>query len=420
MTEQERVPRERLYQELWDEPATTVAARYGVTSTAIAKVCTRLNIPTPSRGYWQKTEAGQSPPVEPLPGLEPGDEIEWARGYWSRPRTAPFPPPEAPQPRQDKAERPRTRLKAGHPLTTIGEAIYERAKETDEGFLRPRASGAPDIYASRETLPRALSLATELYRTLEKRGHVVELGHPAREIQRSEIEIREEGAPRNDWDRKRTWTPGRLTIVNIGTVPICLSVFETTRSMEVAYVDGKYVPVNRLPGGRLPLHSWTTRRDTPTGKLNVQAASPYRKTNWVKRWSEADGGSLRSRLNDIADVLEAAAPLIVEQFHEAQRVIAREEEEHREFERRRQAEERERHRLANLKAAREELEEIVQSWGHARRLEDFFRDVEGRIEKLSDGERTEFQERLGGARELLGGVDALARFKKWVPPEGRR
>jgi hypothetical protein len=299
-------------------------------------------------------------------------------------------------------------------------AILEKAKVTDEGFLQPRAGGAADIYVSKECLPKALKLATELYRTLERRGFRVELAHPARSLHRPEVEIREEGKPRNDWNSsRRLWQPYRSTIAILGTVPISIAVFESTRATQVAWVDGKYLPLAQLPGRRPPIHSFEATRDLPTGRLHLQAASPFHRTSWSKRWSDAAGASLRSRLDEIAAEIEGAAPVIVSQYHELQQVLAREHEEAREAERIRLAAEAERRRLANRKAAREELEQIVQGWGHARLLEDFFKDLEARGEDLPPEERQELQRRLASAREILGGVDALAWFGEWIPPDAR-
>lgn len=58
--------RERLFQEVWDEPAETVAKRYGVSGAALAKWCTKLEIPRPQRGYWAKRAAGKKVPIPPL------------------------------------------------------------------------------------------------------------------------------------------------------------------------------------------------------------------------------------------------------------------------------------------------------------------------------------------------------------------
>lgn len=376
--------------------------------------------PGSSAGLLAEEGGGAGGGHVPTSRTSAGDEIEWARDRWGRPRTHPFPAPEAPRPVGEPPSEPTRRLRAGHPLTTVAEAVLEKAKVTDIGFLQPRAGGAPDIYVSKESLAKALRFATELYRALERRGHRVELSHPARCLSRPDIETREEGKPRNDWDSgRRLWRPGRLTLAIVGTVPISLAVYESTRMTRVAWADGKYVPLTRLAGSRLPLHSFETTRDLPTGKLHLQAASPFYRTAWSKRWSDAAGSSLRSRINEIAAELEAAAPVIVSQYHEAERIIAREQEEAREAERKRLAEEAERRRLANRKAAREELEQIVRGWGHARVLEDFFDDLEVRGRSLSEQDRESLSQRLASARALLGGVDALAWFQEWTPPDAR-
>ncbi len=51
--------RNKLYEEVWLEPVSTVADRYGVSNTALAKACRRLNVPLPPRGYWAKVKSGQ-------------------------------------------------------------------------------------------------------------------------------------------------------------------------------------------------------------------------------------------------------------------------------------------------------------------------------------------------------------------------
>ncbi len=66
-----RFDRQKLYEEIWAEPAEKVAARYGVSGVAIAKVCRCLRIPKPPRGYWAKKAAGQRTAPRPkLPSFE--------------------------------------------------------------------------------------------------------------------------------------------------------------------------------------------------------------------------------------------------------------------------------------------------------------------------------------------------------------
>lgn len=59
--------RKTLYDEVWQQPVTKVAERYGVSDVMIHKVCKAMNIPVPPRGYWAKKAAGQPVEQEPLP-----------------------------------------------------------------------------------------------------------------------------------------------------------------------------------------------------------------------------------------------------------------------------------------------------------------------------------------------------------------
>jgi hypothetical protein len=67
------------YEGVWAEPMMKVAARHGVSSSFLARVCERLNIPRPSRRYWAQLEVGKASAKPPLPEARLGDELEWSR-----------------------------------------------------------------------------------------------------------------------------------------------------------------------------------------------------------------------------------------------------------------------------------------------------------------------------------------------------
>jgi len=70
------VSRQALFEEVWAEPMLKVAARYGVSSSFLGRVCERLNVPRPGRGYWAQLEVGKAPAKPALPDPRPGDELE--------------------------------------------------------------------------------------------------------------------------------------------------------------------------------------------------------------------------------------------------------------------------------------------------------------------------------------------------------
>ncbi|MNF62602.1 hypothetical protein D3C85_840350 [compost metagenome] len=91
------ITREELYAEVWQRPMTKIAERYGVSSSFMARVCTRMNVPRPPRGHWAKLENGKSSPQPPLPEACPGDLQVWSRGDVMGPISQPL--PKAPSPR---------------------------------------------------------------------------------------------------------------------------------------------------------------------------------------------------------------------------------------------------------------------------------------------------------------------------------
>jgi AcrR family transcriptional regulator len=59
--------RKELYSRVWSQPLTAVAKEVGLSSNALAKICNRLLVPYPTRGYWVQVAAGKNPPRPALP-----------------------------------------------------------------------------------------------------------------------------------------------------------------------------------------------------------------------------------------------------------------------------------------------------------------------------------------------------------------
>jgi hypothetical protein len=71
MSEEQRKPtnitREELYRQVWATPMSRLGTRYGISGNGLKKICVRLNVPYPTRGYWAKLGAGKSVRQTPLP-----------------------------------------------------------------------------------------------------------------------------------------------------------------------------------------------------------------------------------------------------------------------------------------------------------------------------------------------------------------
>ena len=64
-----RYDREKLYDEVWSKPAMHVAASYGFSGVFLGKICRKLLIPVPPRGYWARVRSGYKARRPPLPKL---------------------------------------------------------------------------------------------------------------------------------------------------------------------------------------------------------------------------------------------------------------------------------------------------------------------------------------------------------------
>jgi hypothetical protein len=412
------VHREKLYEEVWAEPMLKVAARYGVSSSYLARVCERMNVPRPGRGYWAQLEVGKTIPRPALPDPRPGDEIEWSRD--GEPRRAGG---ELPKPPANTTPVPRSRRARGalHELLVDARQHFEGVKETDVGYLRPSKRRLVDIYVSKNALERALDTSNRLFLALEDQGHRVALAPFEKHLQRPAVDERGE-ARRERYDHA-SWSPDRPTVVYVGTVAIGLTLFELSEETEVEYVDGKYVPTAQIPVAKrrrlMYASTWNHRRDVPSGKLCVRATSPYTLATWAKQWPEAKRGELAAKIPEIVWALESAAGTIAKLVEEGARqaeIRRREwEAQHEKWLR----EEAERQRQRNIKESREELFAAIEAWGVAKRIEGFFEDAERRAADLGQEDRQVLLDRLTRARTLLGGVDALQRFRSWKAPEDR-
>jgi len=64
-----RLSREELYERVWSKAVDTVAKECGLSGPGLKKICKRLSVPVPPRGYWAKLKAGKSVRRATLPRL---------------------------------------------------------------------------------------------------------------------------------------------------------------------------------------------------------------------------------------------------------------------------------------------------------------------------------------------------------------
>jgi hypothetical protein len=167
------VRREELYEQVWSEPVIKAAQKFGITGTALSKICRKAAIPVPPVGYWQRLQHGHKPDRPPLPPSKDGAKSPIA--IEKRPRR-PYQSPEVKDRlASEEDERNRIhvaeRLTRPHPLVRITVDMLRGQKPDQHGMLsRPWKARCLDIRVSRANLPRALRTMDAIIKAAEARG----------------------------------------------------------------------------------------------------------------------------------------------------------------------------------------------------------------------------------------------------------
>jgi len=412
--------RAELYELVWSEPMLKVGARYGVSSSYMARVCTRLNVPRPARGYWAKLEVGKAPKRPPLPEPRPGDELVWRRGDGidvHRP---------LPKPPTHIAKRRPTAVSLStseHSLIKGARTLFEIGRVVgDAEYLKPNKRLLVDITATKATLAKALSFANLLFSSLEDRGHRVVISAASEYFHRHAIDEREQPSRARNWND--LWTPGRPTVVYIGTVAIGLTILETSEEVKVRNVGGgkyiresEYVPPKRH--GNAIDFTWTTTKDFATGRLLLQAYSPYHIANWACQWKETTVRDLVTQIPAIVKELEGKVSEIARLVEEGEQRAVIERERWEAEQARWRKEEAERRAAKALAESKQELLQIINEWTQWQNIERFFSAIEQQFPELDPETKEAVRRRLDEARGVLEAGSAIENLKKWKLPGER-
>lgn len=135
-----QLSREELFALVWEKPASELAKELGVSDVAISKLCTRLQVPKPPRGYWARVLSGQTPRRPPLSAFR--EEV-------------------------DRRRRAAARVKAGVSLSKLQQQFYRLALSE----LQDRSINVDGADARGSRLPNLNSdLAAQMLLLIQNRG----------------------------------------------------------------------------------------------------------------------------------------------------------------------------------------------------------------------------------------------------------
>ena len=295
MLSAEKITREELYEAVWSEPIHQLSKALGISDVGLAKVCKKLNVPVPGRGYWAKNRATRKLLRISLPLLEAGQPAEhqitqahcgeaerWTRETIQRLAGEGISVPTLGE---------NTISPELHPLLAQYRGMLEQAG-LNAGRLRATQPCLP-INVSPSLLERALKIIQNLISAFEKQGYLVEVLAP------------DNGQSSYEY---RAAKPSR-TVVKILGVPVAFELDEDYRSV--------HVPIPPPPSNRRPMAYEETPmpeyRNEGTGQLKLAITEPHARGIRVS-WKDGK----RLRIEDQLDAFLLSAVALAENAHRDQ------------------------------------------------------------------------------------------------------
>ncbi len=328
----QQLTRDQLYELVWTTPIRQLAPTFGISDVALTKLCRRLGIPTPGRGYWAQKAAGASPHRTPLPPPSPGQRLAPVSVGAHRP------PPSKETPPRLQVPVPRTLRKAHEAIRALALALPDTAVD-EHGRLTVRGASGSTFVVTMELHRRALLVLDGLAHALVSRGH--------------EVALREDGVGKQKLLTLAAIVDGHTIALSMVEPLVRSGRPREDEEGEEGQNEGLWGPkYNHAPAGSLRLSVLEARigrdawADTPTRPLDDQLGS-------IVLAIEAEAGRRAGLERQEEERRHAAEVRRLREEEEARMVRLREVQAQR------------------MAALEEDLQTMAARWAAARQIEDF-------------------------------------------------
>lgn len=170
--------RQELYEQVWSEPIVHLSKFYSLSDVGLSKICKKMDIPVPGRGYWEKKHHGHDADRTPLPPFkgpgngkiritirEKNDDIE--DEFQDRIVFEGLP--------ENHISVKKSSLKNPHRLVERTEVCLKKNKPDHKGLLYTYDKDCLDLVVSPRNLDRALKIYDALIKACEVRGYAISM-----------------------------------------------------------------------------------------------------------------------------------------------------------------------------------------------------------------------------------------------------
>lgn len=360
--------REELYEMIWSEAMTKIAARLQLSDVALKKRCIKHCIPVPGRGFWRKVETGTRPKRIALPKLENAHSIVFD-----------IQPVVTEKDRVSDVDQAFLDYEAAHPINVgpgrtrpddITQAVLRDLKGQkldDYGAIHSRLPDTFQVRLHPSSKDRVIGIVDALARACRDRGFALRDGKPG----------------------NRYYGHAAIVIDDVALWPVL-----DERMRRVPYRMTEEEVARRRRGGYVYTRTYSYE---PTGELTLKIEGPF-STGLQSTWKDSRHQKIETRLNEVMVGLRALAN---HQLEERRKAAERK----RRYDLIQEQRGELRQQIVQERKAVETLEADAKAWNRAQTLRAYIAAVEH--QQVEHGERDGRRGWITWARQQADRLDPL-------------
>lgn len=368
-----KITRDELYEKVWNVPLLRLAKQYRLSDVGLAKICRKLKVPRPARGYWAKIEYGKSVRRPPLPKMRNGEPSDYTHYPYPKPEAIPMVTPGLSEEiAPEKQVKVHDTLRSTHTLVSETRSALKSRTPDKYGMICHTQEGCFSVRISRGSLKRALRILDALTRAFKSQGFLVSV----------------KSGQKNE------------THLEISGERITFSLIEDARQIDHVLTEEE--KRRKQEGSVWYLPRWDF---VPTRKLSL-IIEEYGAQGARRKWSDAKRETLEEKLGDFVKGTKLIAYALKQK-----RAKWEEESKKREEEQKRKEEEEERRRIEEARLR--DLEEQAAQWMKSRQLRAYIRAVEKEVErkKLPEDTQRRIEQWLSWAKGHADRLDPIKELR---------